>query len=256
MWRIPCLSLSDHRLPCISISGNTVVVFSSSEARMATFTTTCGYCHSWCCSLRLSHGVSATNFCLLFTTKHIHLKDAGETGVWMWAMSDIMKDSGWEYQWTVSCGTWPGEKTFFWIAQVSWMLHSYVHLYWRLYLSFLENVTSYGIDGPTINAAEAIGVLTNVSPVRHTEVFGWDVYTVSHRMWTGKNWIEVKCQGTSICSPAFSLLEIVNPIWFRQVAKNQGLKSEACLKQFCANLSHVIHSEGLGMGVSMNSFFA
>lgn len=55
-------SLSDHRLPCISISGNTVVDFSSSEARMATFTTTCGYCHSWCCSLRLSHGVSATNF--------------------------------------------------------------------------------------------------------------------------------------------------------------------------------------------------
>lgn len=92
-----------------------------------------------------------------------------------------------------------GKKTFFWIAQVSWMLH----LYWHLYLSFLENVTSYGIDEPTINAAEAIGVLTNVSPVRHTEVYGWDVNTVSHRMWTGKNWIEVKCQGTSICSPVF-----------------------------------------------------
>ena len=86
--------------------------------------------------------------------------------------------------------------------------HLNVHLYWPLYLSLLENVTSYGIDGHTFNAAEAIGVLTNVSPVIHMEVFGWDFkYCFSPHV-DRKDWIEVKCQGWY-----FHLFTCLNPFW-------------------------------------------
>jgi len=66
--------------------------------------------------------------------------------------------------------------------------------------------------GTHFNAAEAIGVLTNVSPVIHMEVFGWDVKKCFSPHVDRKNWIEVKCQGwyLSFVHLSFSLLEIVN----------------------------------------------
>lgn len=173
-------------------------------------------------------------------------------------MSDIVKDSGWEYQWTVSCGTWPGKKTFFWIELKCHGCYIYMftctgtctYPFWRMLLHM-------ALMGTHFIAAEAIGVLTNVSPVIHMEAFGWDVNNCFSPHADRKELDRGEVSGIvlSFVHLSFSLLEIVNPIWYRRVAKNQGLKSEACLKQLCANLSHVIHSEGFGMGVSMNSFF-
>lgn len=94
--------------------------------------------------------------------------------------------------------------------------HLNVHLYWHLYLSLLENVTSYGIDGHTFNAAEAIGVLTNVSPVTHMEVFGWDANNCFSPHVDRKELDRGEVSGMvlSFVHLPFSLLEIVNSICY------------------------------------------
>lgn len=147
---------------------------------MATFTTTCGYCHSWCCSLRLSHGVSAsTNFFLVFPLQLKKLVYECEPCQTWWKFRDgsinelFLGRRGQE------------RKHYLDKALVSWMLHLFVHLYWHLYHSFWGMLLHMALMGTHVNAAEAIGVFTNVSPVIHMGVFGWYQWTVSHRIWTG-----------------------------------------------------------------------
>lgn len=70
--------------------------------------------------------------------------------------------------------------------------------------------------GTLLNAAEAIGVLTNVSPVIHMEVFGWNLkYCFSlHVDRKELDRGEVSGMVLSFVHLSFSLLEIVNPICY------------------------------------------